>query len=128
MRIILSMIVLLFLIGCGEEKSTPTQVTQPTKKEEQTATIQIQKVASKVLTTQELFVKECSSCHGKNADIKALGKSQIIKGWDAQKILNALNGYINDSYGGDSKALMKSRVTKLSSEEIISLAEYISKL
>nr|WP_245534132.1 c-type cytochrome [Sulfurimonas autotrophica] len=70
----------------------------------------------------------CSSCHGAHAEKKALGKSQIIKGWDEAKIIMALKGYKDGTYGGAMKAVMKGQVTKLSEDDIKALAKYISNL
>lgn len=72
--------------------------------------------------------KVCSTCHGANAEKAALGKSQIIRGWDSVKIENALHGYKEGTYGGAMKAVMKGQVSKLDSEEIEAVAEYISNL
>ncbi|XXF40629.1 c-type cytochrome [Sulfurimonas sp. NW7] len=70
----------------------------------------------------------CSSCHGAHAEKKALGKSQIIKGWDKTKIITALKGYKDGTYGGAMKAVMKGQAAKLSDADIKALAEYISQL
>nr|WP_226966518.1 c-type cytochrome [Sulfurimonas sediminis] len=70
----------------------------------------------------------CSSCHGANAEKKALGKSQIIKGWSETKIITALKGYKDGTYGGAMKAVMKGQAAKLSDADIKALAEYISQL
>jgi len=75
----------------------------------------------------KIFVK-CSSCHGKNAEKKALGKSQVIKGWEQAKIVNALHGYKEGTYGGAMKAVMKAQVSSLSDAEINAVAKYISEL
>lgn len=76
---------------------------------------------------KEIF-KVCSTCHGMNAEKSALGKSKIIRGWDSVKIENALHGYKEGTYGGPMKAVMKGQVSKLDSEEIEAVAEYISNL
>jgi len=76
---------------------------------------------------KKLFTK-CAGCHGMSAEKHALGKSQIIKGWDVAKVEIALKGYKDGTYGGASKALMKGQVANLSDADIKALAEYISKL
>jgi len=76
---------------------------------------------------EEIF-KACTACHGAKADKPALGKSQIIKGWDATKVSAALNGYKDGTYGGPMKALMIGQVGFLSDEEVQAVSEYISKL
>jgi len=80
-----------------------------------------------VVDGKKLFTK-CTGCHGKNGDKKALGKSQVIKGWSVEKVETALQGYKDGTYGGASKNFMKTQVANLSNAEIKALAEYISKL
>lgn len=72
-----------------------------------------------------LYLK-CAGCHGSSAEKPALGKSQVIKGWDAGKIIAALKGYKDDSYGGVMKGVMKGQVSNLSDEEIEALGAYIA--
>ena len=75
-----------------------------------------------------LFAK-CAGCHGQNGEKPALGKSAVIKGQDAAKTIEQLNGYkagtLNQHGMG---ALMKGQVAALSDEDIKALAEYISSL
>ncbi len=76
----------------------------------------------------EALFKACIGCHGAKAEKKALGKSQVIAGWDKQKVIDALNGYKNGTYGGAMKAIMTGQVANKSSDDIAALAGYISKL
>lgn len=69
----------------------------------------------------------CAACHGAKGEKPALEKSQVIKGWPADKTIAALNGYKDGSYGGAMKGLMKGQVTKLSDADIANLADQISK-
>jgi cytochrome c553 len=69
----------------------------------------------------------CAACHGANGEKPALGKSQVIKGWEASKIVAALNGYKDGSYGGAMKGVMKGQVAKLSDADIADLAAQIAK-
>lgn len=75
----------------------------------------------------ELFVK-CAACHGQKAEKKALGTSQIIKGWEAEKVITSLKGYKNKTYGGNMKTIMIGQVSTLSDEDIEALAQHISSL
>ncbi len=75
-----------------------------------------------------LFKSKCSSCHGAKAQNKALGKSQVIAGWDSKKISDALHGYKAGTYGGVMKTIMKGQASKLNNEQISALADFISKL
>jgi len=72
----------------------------------------------------ELY-KKCAGCHGQSGEKKALGKSAVIKGWDAKKTLEALNGYKAGTYGGAMKGLMKGQVKALDDAQIASLAKFI---
>ncbi len=69
----------------------------------------------------------CAGCHGASAEKAALGKSQIIKGWPADKTIAALKGYKDGSYGGAMKGVMKGQVARLSDADIADLAAQISK-
>jgi len=89
------------------------------------------KVEAPVVATKidgAVLFKGCVSCHGANAQKKALGKSQIIQGWESSKTLAALKGYKDGSYGSSMKGVMKAQVTKFSDDELKALAEYISTL
>ncbi|AXH08998.1 cytochrome C [Malaciobacter halophilus] len=68
----------------------------------------------------------CASCHGQNAEKKALGKSQVIAGWDEAKTIKALQGYKDGSYGGAMKGVMKGQVARLSDADIKDLAKKIA--
>ena len=72
-----------------------------------------------------LYLK-CAGCHGSNGEKPALGKSQVIKGWTSQQVIDALKGYKSDSYGGVMKGVMKAQVAALSDEDIKALGSYIS--
>lgn len=74
-----------------------------------------------------LYLK-CAGCHGQKAERAALNKSQIIQGWTAQQIIDALMGYKMGTYGGDMKGLMKAQVATLNDRDIEILAEYIATL
>ncbi|NLC28262.1 MAG: c-type cytochrome [Campylobacteraceae bacterium] len=72
--------------------------------------------------------KKCISCHGSNAEKKALNKSQVIAGWPAEKQIAALKGYKDGTYGGPMKALMKGQISSYSDEEIEAVSKYIESL
>lgn len=72
--------------------------------------------------------KACVGCHGANGEKAALGKSQVITGWEVDKTIAALKGYKDGSYGGVMKGLMKGQVTKFDDTQIKALAQHISTL
>jgi len=69
--------------------------------------------------------KKCAACHGATAEKKALGKSAVIKGWEATKVIAALKGYKDGTYGGPMKGLMKGQVAPLNDKQIESIAKFI---
>ena len=68
----------------------------------------------------------CAGCHGASFEKAAMGKSQIVKGWDAAKVETALKGYKDGSYGGAMKAVMAGQVKALSDADIADLAKQIA--
>jgi len=74
------------------------------------------------------LAKKCAGCHGADFSKKALGKSKVVKGWDAAKIEASLKGYKDGSYGGPMKGLMKGQVASYSDADIKAVSEYIAGL
>jgi cytochrome c553 len=70
--------------------------------------------------------KKCAGCHGANAEKSALGRSQVIAGWNKEKLVDVMIGYKKGTYGGPMKMIMKGQVMPLSDAQIKELAEYIS--
>ena len=71
---------------------------------------------------------KCAGCHGKSAEKSALGKSQVIAGWSVDKLVSAMNGYKNGTYGGAMKNLMKGQLIRYNNSEIKALATHINGL
>lgn len=146
MKILISLAVALLLVGCSsdtkqqseEVKQEIVKKTENIKDKVVDKTQEIQKeVVAKVEDVKQVALAQisgaalyqvCAGCHGADASKAALGKSQIIKGWDAKKIAAALHGYKAGTYGGAMKSLMVGQVTKLSDDDIKTLSEHISKL
>ncbi len=113
-----------------EVKQDIAEATQEMANDIQETTQDIQKAANGTkaeFNAAATFKRKCASCHGATAEKSALGKSQIIKGWNADKIISALQGYKDGSYGGAMKGLMASQVSSLHTDEIKALADFISK-
>ena len=93
-------------------------------------TLGLMVLASTTLTANDgaTLYKKCAGCHGINAEKKALGKSQVIKGWEESKTVTALKGYKNGTYGSVMKGVMKGQVASLNEDQINSLAKYIATL
>ncbi len=71
-------------------------------------------------------VAACAGCHGAGFEKAALGKSQIIKGWDAAKVEASLKGYKDGTYGGPMKGVMAGQVKNLTDADIKDIATQIS--
>lgn len=68
----------------------------------------------------------CAGCHGADFSKAALGKSQVVKGWDAAKIEASLKGYKDGTYGGPMKGVMAGQVKNLSEADIKDLSAQIA--
>lgn len=110
-----------------KEVVAPKTEEQPKQPEPVVAAKEAQTPAVVAQKDGAALYKACASCHGADASKSALNKSQIIKGWSAQKIADALSGYKNGTYGGASKALMLGQVKNLSEADIKILSEHIAK-
>ncbi|WP_310442371.1 c-type cytochrome [Sulfurimonas sp.] len=135
MKILISAVLALFLVGCSSDTKQQTKEIKQevVAKAEATKEVVAEKVeeAKEAVSTQmdgAALYQVCAGCHGTDASKAALGKSQIIKGWDAKKIAGALHGYKAGTYGGAMKSVMAGQVSKLSDEDIKILSEHISKL
>lgn len=118
-------------------KNVDTQVATPVAKETQKSQTEVKKEIQKRVEKTKTEVatvdgaaiyKMCASCHGQNAEKKALNKSQVIQGWESKKIVAALKGYKDGTYGGAMKAMMKGQVSKLSDADMEAVAKHISQL
>ena len=75
-----------------------------------------------------LFAK-CQGCHGADGKTKALGKSAVIAGMPADKILKDLQGYKAGTLNQHGMGgVMKGQAAALSTDDMKALADYISKL
>jgi len=70
---------------------------------------------------------KCVGCHGANGEKAALGKSAIIKGQDAAKTVEQLNGYKAGTLNIHGMgALMKGQVAAMDDATIKAVADYIA--
>ena len=119
------------LSAVEEAKKVVSDVSDVTKDAVEVATKEVKEAVAKIKAPSidaKVTYKACSACHGADAGNAALGKSKIIKGWTADKIENALNGYKDGTYGGAMKGIMKGQASKLSAKEIKAVSQYISTL
>ena len=79
---------------------------------------------------ESIYQTKCASCHGKMAEKKALGHSNIIKGMPADKFVTLTKAFAT----GEKKAMPIAKIVKkqfidgYSEEEIQAVAEYVNKL
>lgn len=72
---------------------------------------------------------KCAACHGQKGEKPALGKSEMIGSWKADKTLDALKGYKAGTRNTKGMgALMKGQVATLSDADMKALADYIATL
>ena len=69
----------------------------------------------------------CAACHGAKGEKPALGKSEIIAGWDEAKTIASLNGYKAGTLNLHGMgAVMKGQTAKLTDADIADLAKQIA--
>jgi mono/diheme cytochrome c family protein len=83
-----------------------------------------------IASGESIYQTKCASCHGKNAEKKALGHSNIIKGMPADEFVTLTKAFAV----GEKKAMPIAKIVKkqfidtYSDEEIKEVAEYVNKL
>ncbi len=81
---------------------------------------------SLMATDGAALYKKCAACHGQKAEKKALGKSEIIAGWDVAKIETSLKGYKAGTLNIHGMgAVMKGQAASLSDADMTTIATYI---
>ena len=105
---------------------TPSQPTAPSAVEKEVE--QAFEAQSVAMTGQMIYTQKCNSCHGAQAERKALGVSQVISTWNEDEIINALKGYKAGTYGGARKMIMAPHAKSLSEEDMRNVAQYITNL
>lgn len=114
-----------------EPKETTTTVVQTKEKiiiAPDKVEGEVKEVVKEASVDATALFATCGSCHGLKAEKSALGKSQVIAGWDKQRIIDALHGYKAGTYGGVMKNIMTGQVNNKTDAEIDALADLISKM
>ncbi len=84
-------------------------------------------VAATAASLSAASIAACAGCHGANFDKPAMGKSEIVKGWDEAKIIASLNGYKAGTLNVHGMgAVMKGQTAKLSDADIADIAKQIA--
>ena len=79
---------------------------------------------------ESIFQTKCASCHGKMAEKKALGHSNVIKGMPVDQFVTLTKAFAT----GEKKAMPIAKIVKkqfidgYSDEEIESVAKYVNQL
>ena len=146
LSVVTSLIILLFLVACSSDENVASKVVEAPVEvvvEEKLEVVEASAlktlveeattdVVESVITDTKIDAKSlyatCISCHGVNGEKAALGKSEVIQAWDAQRTIDALNGYSDGTYGGALKGMMKAQSDKLDETQKKAIAEYISNL
>ncbi|MBU0631439.1 c-type cytochrome [bacterium] len=137
MKYILPLVLSLVFTACNDSDKTKNESmsTNSTSIEQVITNVEQEKVevkpvqeVVKVEVNGETIFSKCKSCHGNSAEKKALGTSQVIKGWDVAKIEKTLQGYKEGTYGREMKNIMSAQAKVLSDEEIKKVAVYIHSL
>lgn len=77
----------------------------------------------------ELLFQKCTGCHGKDGHNKAFGKSAVIAGQPINDLVEVMNFYRESDFQGHSSTSVMAKQTKaLSKQDIVDVAEYVSKL
>jgi len=72
--------------------------------------------------------KKCVACHGTDGTKSALGVGAPLKGQKEKTLYKKMKGYLDGSYGGTKKGIMKRILAKYSDVELKALAIYIATL
>ena len=81
-------------------------------------------------SAESIYQTKCASCHGKHAEKKALGHSNVIQGMDVEKFVTSTKEFAT----GEKKAMPIAKIVKkqfidrYSDEEIREVAEYVHNL
>ncbi|NOQ31610.1 MAG: c-type cytochrome [Helicobacteraceae bacterium] len=114
-------------------EQAPAKANEVIASAQQSVTSAVASVKEQVATLsasegKTLFAK-CASCHGANAEKKALGKSAVIAGLSVATLESDLKAYKAGKLDKNGMgALMKSQTAALSDAQISELAKYINSL
>lgn len=132
----MTLLLMSLLFGCSKEESKAQHLINPNIIPHSTIaassngmphTVTPQFIKQNVNSPAALY-RKCAACHGAQGEKYALNQSQPIGQWDSQRIVSAIIGYQNGTYGGAMKTLMHNQVKELTRAQIVALSEYISHL
>jgi len=77
---------------------------------------------------KDTYYKKCVSCHGVDAQKRALNISKPLNTFSKEEITKALVGYKEGTYGGKMKKFKQGMAGSLSQEDIEDISSYIQTL
>ena len=122
-------IALSLILACGVAMAADVNATDANKTDANKTDANATAAAPAAAGNGKALFGKCAGCHGANGATKALGKSDVIKGWDAAKVEEALKGYKAGTRNAHGMGgVMKGQAAALSDDDIKALASYISSL
>ena len=81
-------------------------------------------------SAESIYQTKCASCHGKNAEKKALGHSKVIQGMDVDEFVKLTKAFASGEKEAMpiAKIVKKQFIDRYSDEEIREVAEYVHNL
>ncbi|MGB5505749.1 MAG: c-type cytochrome [Sulfurovum sp.] len=81
-------------------------------------------------SAESIYQTKCASCHGKHAEKKALGHSNVIQGIDVEKFVTLTKEFATGEKKGMpiAKIVKKQFIDRYNDEEIREVAEYVHNL
>jgi len=76
-----------------------------------------------------IYKSKCMACHGKFAQLKALGKGSGIAGWAKNKLVTILKEYKDGTRDSDGMgALMSGQMKRFSNRDIDAVSDYLANI
>jgi len=76
-----------------------------------------------------IYKSKCMACHGKFAQLKALGKGSGIAGWAKNKLVTILEEYRDGTRDSDGMGpLMSGQMKRFSNRDIDAVSDYLANI
>ncbi len=90
------------------------------------ATVLVVSTLSLMAADGRALTRKCIGCHGMDFGKKALGRSEVVKGWSAKKIESSLKAYRTTTESDE--LVMKAQIGNYTDAQIKTVAKYIAGL
>ncbi len=74
---------------------------------------------------QEIYIKKCSSCHGKNGEKVAFSKTSPLIKLSALNIQDRVKAYRSGNFGGSGKMIMSVEARKISNADLKEIIKFL---